>query len=69
METETTAWSEFPNEGQMATVEQIIVLEKINKSKSAGLWESYYDIWVGKLTIWVNYNKIHQIYQFHQNGR
>ena len=53
METETTTWSKFPN-GEKATVEQIIVSEKRNKSKRAGLSESQSDIWGGKLTIWVS---------------
>ena len=39
MEIETTTWSEFPNGGK-ATVEQILALEKINKSKKVGLWKS-----------------------------
>ena len=52
METETTTWSEFPNEGK-AIVEQILASEEINKSKRAGLWESQSGIRVGKLTIWV----------------
>ena len=37
METETTTWSEFPNEGKAIVVEQILVSEKINKSKRAGI--------------------------------
>ena len=52
METETAAWSEFPNGGK-ATVEQIPVSEEVNKSKRAGLWESQSTMWVGELTIWV----------------
>ena len=54
METETTtwSWSEFLKGGK-AIVEQIPVLEEINKSKTAGLWESQSAIWVGKITIWV----------------
>ena len=39
METETTRWSEFPNEGE-TIVEQMLASEEINKSKRAGLWES-----------------------------
>ena len=35
METETTTWLEFSNEGK-AIVEQILVPEEINKSKRAG---------------------------------
>ena len=50
METETTTWSESPNEGK-AIVEQILVSEEINKSKREGLWESQSGIQVGKLTI------------------
>ena len=52
METEITTWSEFPNGGK-AIVEQIPASEEINKSKTAGLWESQSAIWVGKITIWV----------------
>ena len=52
METDTTTWSEFPNGGK-TIVEQILASEEINKSKTAGLWESQSGIWVGKLTIWV----------------
>ena len=39
------------------------------KSKREGLWESQSGIWVGQLTIWVkkNYNRVHQVNQFHQN--
>ena len=46
METETTAWSEFPNGGK-AIVEQVLVLEERNKSRRAGLYRGYtrYD-WV-----------------------
>ena len=50
--TETTTWSEFLNGGK-AIVEQIPVLEEINKSKRVGLWESQSGMQVGKLTIWV----------------
>ena len=39
MENETLSWSEFLN-GRKAIVEQILLSEEINKSKSAGLWES-----------------------------
>ena len=46
METETTTWSEFPNGGK-AIVEEILVIEEINKSKRAGLWESQSGIQVG----------------------
>ena len=52
METETTTWSEFSNEGK-AIVEQILASDVRNKSKRAGLWESQSGIWVGKITIWV----------------
>ena len=47
METETTTWSEFLN-GVKAIVEQ--ATEEINKSKTAGLWESQSGIQV-KLAI------------------
>ena len=36
MKTETTAWSEFPN-GEKAIIEQILLYEERNKSKSTGL--------------------------------
>ena len=63
--------------GGKAIVEQIASWER-NKSKRAGLWESQSGIRVEKLTIWIrsfdynrvnykNYNRVHQIYQFHQN--
>ena len=50
METEKTVWSELPNGGKYI-VEQILTLEKINKSKRAELWESQTGIGVEKLTI------------------
>ena len=50
METETTTWSEFPN-GEKVLAEQILESEEINKSKTAGLWESQLGIQVWKLTI------------------
>ena len=46
METEATTWSEFGN-GAKAIIEQILASEEINKSKSAGLWESLSGIQVG----------------------
>ena len=46
METETTTWSLFLNEGK-ATVEQILWSEEINKPKRAGLSESQSGIQVG----------------------
>ena len=52
METEATTWSEFGN-GAKAIIEQILASEEINKSKSAGLWESLSGIQVGKLIVWV----------------
>ena len=39
VETETTTWSEFPNEGK-SIVEQMLVSDDRNRSKRAGLWES-----------------------------
>ena len=57
METETTTWSEFPNEGK-SIVEQMLVSDDRNRSKRAGLWESQSGIWVGKLTIWIRLFKI-----------
>ena len=52
-------------------------IRKKKKSKRAGLRESQSRIRVGKLTIWLssfdiiisykNYNRVHQIYHFHQN--
>ena len=59
METETT-WSEFYKEGK-AIVEQIPASEEINKSKTAGLWESQSGIWIGKLTIWVRLFEIEKL--------
>ena len=53
MEAERTTWSEFPNNGGKAIVEQILAPEEINKYKRAGLWESQSGIRVGKQTIWV----------------
>ena len=50
METETTAWLEFPNRGK-ANVEHILAPEEINKSKRAELWESQSGMQVGKLNI------------------
>ena len=42
MENKTITWSKSPNGGK-AIVEQILVLEEINKSKRARLWESVWD--------------------------
>ena len=50
METETTKWSEFLNEGQVI-VEKILASEKRNKIEKIGLWEWQSGIWVGKLTV------------------
>ena len=50
METETTTWSEFAD-GWKIFVEQMLALEKRNKSKRAGLWESLSGIWRRKLPI------------------
>ena len=50
IETEIITWSEFPYGGK-AIVEQILVSEKRNKSKRAGLWETQSEIWVRKLTM------------------
>ena len=72
METEATTWLEFPNGGK-AIVEQILASEKTNKSKRARMWQPQSGIQVGMLTVWVrlsdikNYNRIHQVYHFHQN--
>ena len=73
MEIEITTWSEFLN-GRKTIIEQILVSEERNKSKKAGLWEPQSEIRLGKLTIWVrsfeiknNYNRVHQVYQFHQS--
>ena len=72
METETKTRSEFSN-GEKDIVEQILTSEEINKSKIAGLWDLKSGIRVGKLTVWLrsfeieNYNRVHQIYQCHQN--
>ena len=52
MDTETTTWSEFLNEGK-AIKEQILASEERNKYKTARLGESKLGIQVGKLTIWV----------------
>ena len=60
MQTETTTWSEFPNEGK-AIVEQILTSEEINISERAGLWESQPGIQVGKLTIWVSLFEIEKV--------
>ena len=49
METETTTWSEFPNEGK-AIAEQLLASEETNKSKRAVLQESQSEISIGKLT-------------------
>ena len=60
METETTAWSKFPNGGK-AIVEQILASEVRNKFKRPGLWESQCGILVGKLTIWVRSSEIEKL--------
>ena len=68
METETATWSEFPDGGK-AIAKQILASEEINKSKTAGLWESESEMQVGKLTIRERLllSEFIQIYQFHQN--
>ena len=68
MKTEKTTWSEFPS-GEKGILEQILSQKK--KSKRAGLWKSQPGTRIGKLTVWVksfkiSYNKVHQVYQFHQ---
>ena len=65
METETTTWSEFPNERKII-VKQIIPPEEINKSNRAGLWESKSGIQVRKLTIWVRSFEIEKLQQSSQ---
>ena len=60
METETATWPSFPN-GRNAVIEQIIVLEEINKSKRMGQWESQSGTRVGKLTIWVSLFEIEKL--------
>ena len=62
METEKTAWSEFPNGGK-AVVEQILASEERKKSKRAGLWESHSGIRVGKLAIWERSFEIEKLEQ------
>ena len=67
-----TTRSEFSNGGK-AIVEQ--ASEEKTKSKRAGLWESQLGIQVEKLIIWgrpfeiynKDYNRVHQVYQFHHN--
>ena len=62
METERTAWSEFPNE-RKPIVEQILASEERKKSKKSGIWESESGIRVGKLTIWVRSFEIEKLQQ------
>ena len=62
METEATIRSEFPNGGKVI-VEQLLTSEEKNKSKKAGLWESYSGIQVGKWTIWVRSLEIDKLWQ------
>ena len=70
MEIWTTTWLENPNGVKEEQVEQ--VLKSRNKSKKEVLWESQSGIQVGMLTLWVmsfetgNYNRVHQLYHFHQ---
>ena len=59
METETT-WSEFSNGGK-AIIEQILMWEKRNKSKRAGVWESQSGICVGKINCWVTSFEIEKL--------
>ena len=59
METMTIICSEFPSRGK-AIVEQILASEEGKKSKRAGLWESYSEIRVEKLSIWVRRMKVHK---------
>ena len=69
METETT-WSEIPNGGK-AIVEQIIASEERNQRKSKTVrikvWDSSRKVNYQLFEIEKLYNKVHQIYQFHQN--
>ena len=62
METGKTTRSKFTNGGKAIT-EQILVSEKRNKSKAAGLWESQTGIRVGKLTIWVRSFEVEKLWQ------
>ena len=57
MEAETTKWSEFPNGGR-TIVEQILVSKERKKSEITGLRHSQSGTWVGKLTIWVDIEKL-----------
>ena len=66
METETTTWSEFPNEGNVI-VEQIIVSDEIYESKRAGLWEPQSGIQVGKITIWVRSFEVEKLWESSQD--
>ena len=66
METETTTWSEFPNEGNVI-VEQIIVSVEIYESKRAGLWEPQSGIQVGKITIWVRSFEVEKLWESSQD--
>ena len=60
METETTAWSEFPNGGK-AIAEQILASEERKESKRVGLWEWQSGIQAGKLIIWVRSFEIEKL--------
>ena len=71
METEKNTWSEFPNRGK-TIVEQILASEERNKSKKAGLWVTVRDPsrkvnLMSKVICQKNYNRVHQVYQFHQD--
>ena len=70
-ETETTTWSEFPN-GEKTIVEQIPASEesiKIQKSRNMRItvWDASKKVNHLSKVIWVNYNRVHQIYQLNQN--
>ena len=78
MEAEVITWSEFFIGGK-ATVDRILGLEEIIKSKRAQLIKSQSGILVKRLIIWVrsseieklyhkNYNSDYQLSQFQQNG-
>ena len=63
METETPTQSEFSNKGKV-TVEQILRSEEITKFERAGGRNLSTKI---RHLSKVVYNRIHQVYQFHQN--
>ena len=65
METEITAWSQFPYDGKVIAEQKLVPKERNSKEQD---WESQSGAWRETLTIRVrSFITVHLVYQFHQN--